>query len=177
MSISTGHTVAPPVSAPIAMPGIASGKLTAGAFYQYAVTYVSVYGETNAPYPMADTHVVTTSAGSVNLTNIPISSDIYVIGRNIYRSTTGHNSNVTTLSYITTIHDNVTTTYVDTTADSDLSAITNPTANTARTIETFNSVIQTTNPILYTVKTGIDTSNALGTLYNAVPLLNEYNFI
>jgi len=93
--------------------------------YQYAVTFLSQGGETT-PSPL--TSVTTTSGNqNVNLSNIPIgpSNSVVpgaatntVIGRSLYCSQVGG----TSLTYLTTIMDNTTTTYADSTPDTSIAS-------------------------------------------------------
>src|SRR5690348_5899050 len=89
-----------PVTAPAAKPTLAlggAGNVT-GSFY-YWVSFVTALGETEEPtghdfanYDMSAAMVagpITASSQQVNLTNIPVSTDPRVTGRNIYRSING----------------------------------------------------------------------------------------
>lgn len=82
----------------------------------YAVSFVTVTGETIIS---GTNPAVTNDAShtSVSLTNIPL-GPIGVTSRKIYRSTAG----TTTMKLLTTIADNTTTTYTDTTPDASLGA-------------------------------------------------------
>lgn len=114
-----GSYFTPPSAGPSAA-AVAGAGLGIGV-YGYAVTFLSQGGETT---PSPTTNVTTTSGNQkVNLSNIPLGPAVTsvpgvavnnVIGRNIYRTTVGGN----VLYLLTTITDNVTTTYSDTTADS-----------------------------------------------------------
>lgn len=118
---SYGSYFTPPASGMTATASAGSG-LSIG-LYQYAVTFLSQGGETT-PSPVV---TVTTTTGNqqVSLANIPIGATQpstpgvatnTIIGRNLYRSTVGG----TQLLLLATLTDNVTTTYVDTSADSTL---------------------------------------------------------
>ncbi|MBX5455898.1 MAG: hypothetical protein IRZ31_03270 [Thermogemmatispora sp.] len=113
-----GSYFQPPPGGMSASPG-SSGGLSAG-LYQYAVTFLSEGGETT-PSPVISVSV--TNNSSVSLSNIPLgptqptsaSSAFHnVIGRNLYRTQAGGN----TLLLLTTLAENSSTSYLDTTADS-----------------------------------------------------------
>ncbi len=120
-------------SLPIVLPpGVLVATIAPGAgvnagLHSYIVTFVNAFGETNyntlLPAP-----TVTTAAGNlqVNLTGIPISSDSSVTARKIYRT----KANQVPFLLLTTISDNITTTFTDNTADSSLTTAA-PTINTA----------------------------------------------
>jgi hypothetical protein len=69
----------------------------------------------------------TTGTGQILLAAIPVSADGRVIGRNLYRTKAGGS----TFYFLTSISDNSTTTFLDSTSDTSLSAATAPTATTA----------------------------------------------
>jgi len=99
------HMVLAPSSAPTATAGSA-GSVNGGV--AYLVSFVTASGETQ---PYATAASTTASSQQVTLTNVPVSSDVRVIGRNIYRSTNG--SAYYRLTVSTTIADNTTTIYLD----------------------------------------------------------------
>jgi len=111
-----------PIVNPLIAPTALSYTLTSGSNlsigqYYYVVTFLTLNGESDAsPILIVNT---TTNNTNVILT-IPISNDETVIGRKIYRSKLGDNSNK---YYITTIINNTTTNYTDDTADIYLSNI------------------------------------------------------
>ncbi len=114
LEIAYGNLRFDQVNAPGAPTVVAgsAGNLTGN--YQYAITYVTANGETNMGAASA---VVSPSSQQVNLTNIPTAaSGLGVTARNIYRTTAGG----TTYLLLTTISDNVTTTYTDNTVDGSL---------------------------------------------------------
>jgi hypothetical protein len=98
--------------------GSADKNLAAGD-HQYETTYVSKFGHESNAGPAFT--VTNTSGEQNNLTNIPTSTDPQVIARKIYRTVEGGNI----LLYLTTIEDNVTTTYTDNTDSLSLGS-TNP---------------------------------------------------
>jgi hypothetical protein len=84
--------------------------------YYYIVTYITAIGETNPSSPIG---IITDSNNrSVQISNIPISTNAKVIGRKIYR--TGVNQTSDRGSLLVTINDNTTTSYLDIKADSAL---------------------------------------------------------
>jgi parallel beta-helix repeat protein len=118
---------------PVTGPAGGNATATAGAglgigLYYYEVSYVTANGET------ADTSTVftaTTTAGNqaVNLTSIPVSANSGVIARKVYRTVVGAGG---ARKLLTTINDNTTTVYADTTPDGSLGAAM-PSTNTATT--------------------------------------------
>ena len=125
--IGAGHTKAP-AALTAALAG-AVGNVDNGT-HSYKVTFVDEAGETEAG---AKSNVITiadkTVNGQVNLTFIPVSTDITVIARKIYRTVAGDVSNH---KLLTIISNNTATTYTDNIADSGLGADA-PTANTTST--------------------------------------------
>ena len=102
-----------------------SGVLT-GTYY-YAVTYLTATGETGWTTTLKS---ATPSSQQVLLGNIPVSSDSRVTGRKIYRTTAaGASDNLANLFLLTTINNNIDTTYTDNTADGSL-GVTAPGFNT-----------------------------------------------
>jgi hypothetical protein len=103
---------------------IGGGALSTGS-YSYVVTFVNSSGETDAG---TISNVVPVNAGdSMNLTNIPL-GQAGVTARRIYRTV----ANGSVYLLLTQISDNVTTTYLDVTADANLGAGA-PTSNTTGT--------------------------------------------
>lgn len=87
---------------------ISGSGLEIGTYY-YRIVYYTSIGETGQPSFKS----VTTTSGNqqVQITNIPISSDLSVIGRKIYRSKVAWSSSYGSL--VATISDNVSTSYID----------------------------------------------------------------
>jgi hypothetical protein len=113
------------------------GSLTTGVAYAYKVTYVTAAGETDPShdgYVGANYGVIVSMAGAdtaIALSRIPVSSDGRVTKRRIYRSQpNGGGGTYDTFKLVTTINDNTTTTYTDTTADGSL-GVDPPATNTA----------------------------------------------
>ncbi|MFZ4631734.1 MAG: beta strand repeat-containing protein [Patescibacteria group bacterium] len=107
-----------PVPDPIAPTGVVSagGSVDTGAHW-YGVTFITALGETHIVYSATQ---ITTTAGNNTVTlTIPVSSDSRVTGRKIYRVKAGGGRWEEYL--LTTIANNINTTYVDTAADSSLS--------------------------------------------------------
>jgi hypothetical protein len=93
---------------------IASTNLGVGT-YKYAVTFVDIYGETT---PGAQFSITTTSGNQgVSLTSIPVGPSV-TTKRRVYRTAVGGSQ----LKLLTTISNNTTTTFSDTTADASLGA-------------------------------------------------------
>jgi hypothetical protein len=106
-----------PVTNPNAPTGVVSagGSVDTGAHW-YGVTYVTALGETNITYSASQ---ITTTAGNNTVTlTIPVSTDLRVTGRKIYRTKAGGGQFNEYL--LATINDNTATSYVDTIADSSL---------------------------------------------------------
>src|SRR5579859_5574691 len=128
-----GSYFAPP-SAGMAASAVAGAGLSSGV-YHYAATLLSQGGE-STPSPLV---TVTTSSGNqqVNLSAIPLGpastvtpgiATNQVIGRNLYRTIAGG----APLYLLATMQDNITTTFIDTAADSTLSGKPSPpTVNTS----------------------------------------------
>lgn len=108
--------VAIPATAPTIAVNPAAGNLN-GAYY-YAATYVTADGETDRG-PL--TGSISPANQQVDLTAIPVSPDISVVARKIYRTPAGAADPVL-LQLVATINDNTTTTYTDNIADGVLGA-------------------------------------------------------
>lgn len=120
-----------PVSAQVAAPVMAPyasrdgmGSITAGSYY-YAVTFVTSGGETTGS-PISNVENIS-FARRIDVSNIPISPDLAVIERKIYRTL----ANGTTLHYVAKIANNYSTYYTDNNSDASISG--NPTIPTANT--------------------------------------------
>lgn len=101
------------------------GNLNPGGHYEYGIVFVTAAGgETPTDYGGCydDTSNMMIDLGpdqnAVEITNIPTSSDPRVVARKIYRTEDGGNSCFK--KYVDTINDNTTTSYTDTTSDSNL---------------------------------------------------------
>lgn len=169
MSVTlAGFSVTKPGSALTATAGTASGNLDQTAVYGYQVTFVTGFGETDVNTAAT---VTTTTTGSVNLTAIPVSTNSNVIGRNLYRTVGGGS----TYALLASIHDNVTTTYTDTTIDSSLGAAP-PTLNSAHSRQTVNGIIAMSKPAIYSIESAI-TARAGGGQALAYQLSAEYSIV
>lgn len=109
-SFNEGFHVSAPASGPTLSFSTTGGSLSTGV-YSYAISYVTSIGETNLGVVSTDSAASNTS--SCTLTSIPISGDVQVTARKIYRTAAGG----ATYGLITTLNDNGVTTYVDTLAD------------------------------------------------------------
>jgi hypothetical protein len=96
--------------------GLAAGTNLGIGVYQYQVTFVTSLGES----ALGTLASITTTTGNqqVNLTAIPTSAANAVTKRKIYRTTVGGSA----YFLLTTLNDNTTTTYTDSTADGSLGA-------------------------------------------------------
>jgi|GEM_PF-4214776 len=111
-------------------------------YYRYRVAFVTNEGETEPNYSIA---VASPSNQKVDLTNIPVGSS-NVISRRIYRNQAGDNSG--TLKLVTTISDNVTTTFTDNTADNLLGEILYPKNSTGGVLKLNGGSIFQTNSLI-----------------------------
>lgn len=103
------------ISAPSGSPagsGTTGGSMALGS-YIYYISYVTAKGETQG-YGSPFAVTLTGGNNAVSITSIPTSSDARVTKRRIYRTGAGPNG---LAQLITTLNDNTTTTYTDTTAD------------------------------------------------------------
>lgn len=103
----------------VALAGAGAGNVDNG-LHHYYMTFYSAIGETNAVAVGSITVVDKTADGKVDITGIPTSSDYRIVGRKIYRQKAGEAAWDQFL--LTTIADNVTTSYEDNIADADLDA-------------------------------------------------------
>jgi len=114
---ANGSGVADPDSAPsYALANEGAGNVTAGA-HSYKVTFYTAIGETDVSAASGGVTTHATDNGKVELTNIP-TGGTGTVGRKIYRNEAGGG----TWKLLTTIEDNVTTSYTDNTADGSLGA-------------------------------------------------------
>lgn len=122
LDIFSGHINFERESQPTALTatlGTGAGNVDDGD-HRYLVEYVTSSGKTGQNFNYSNTVTVVdkTINGKIELTNIPTSSSPYVTARNIYRSKAGDSP--VNLYLLTTINDNVTTTYTDNISDSSL---------------------------------------------------------
>lgn len=120
----TNLSMAVPAAAPVLDSQTTGGSLTLLATYGYVATfYNSTTGQESNPCALSSALSVTLTGSNckINLKTIPVSADSQVTARRIYR-TTG-NGSIYAAQLLTTINDNSTTTYSDTTADSALGMI------------------------------------------------------
>jgi len=160
-----GYNVSAPTSALTATSGPVSGLMTIGDAYMYLVAFQTEFGY-SLPSPAST--AVTTTLGSMSLSGIPVSSSPYVVGRAIYRTA----GNGTTYTLLTTIPDNVTTSYVDTIADSSLTTISPNDYDGASSLQVIGGYTQFQKPLLYTVASGITATTS-----SPPVLAAEYNFV
>lgn len=120
---ATAFTPISPPGAPTVAIGANVGITGA---YTYKITFVNSNGETSGG---TTSSVVNPNTDKVNVTNIP-TGPTGTTARNIYRTSAGGADGTQRL--VTTLADNTTTTYTDSTADGSLGVLV-PSANTART--------------------------------------------
>ena len=97
--------------------------------HRYLTTFMDAYGETDADALQGVSVTVTTEPKRVNLSSIPLGK-WGTTARRIYRNSSTDVSDITEFHLLTTIADNTTTTYTDTTPTGSLSATIIPTVNT-----------------------------------------------
>jgi hypothetical protein len=102
---------------------IASGSGDLTGVYSYKVVYVSKYGALSNAGPKS-VDVTAASNAQINLTRIPVSPDLQVVARRLYRVV----GNGSVWLFLDEILDNTSTTYTDTTADGSLGNETAPQA-------------------------------------------------
>jgi hypothetical protein len=120
----TRHGVYPP-TATATVASAAGTVFSSGAVYCYKTTYRNTALVESDLGPAVTHTVAVNSLGAGTLSNIPVAPQSYGVGaRRIYRTTNGGSS----YKLLTTIADNTTTTYADSTADASLGA-TGPTDN------------------------------------------------
>jgi hypothetical protein len=136
--------------------------------YQYKVTYVTAFGETDGNTTASSQS--TTSTASLNLSAIPVSPDGNVTHRKIYRTVGGGS----TFLLLTTL-DASTTTFIDTIADGSLGAAI-PTLNSAHSRQIVNGILKLAKPTVMSVETGI-TAAAGGGQTNAYQLASEVSIL
>jgi hypothetical protein len=109
----------------------AAGNIENGA-HSYKVTFVAGATETEGGSQSAPVTVVDkTTNGKVQLTGIPVSTDINVTARNLYRTIAGADPTVAAnYLLLDDIPDNTTTTFLDNIADGSLGAAAPTTNNT-----------------------------------------------
>jgi len=170
----------------------AAGNIEDGV-HKYAVVFYNAAGSTTPSDTISVTVADKTTNGKVVLTGIPL-GPTGTTGRKIYRTLAG----ASTLTLLTTIADNTTTTYTDNIADGSLSGAV-PTANAARatilsaplvlsttgvrlltdqpvagTLSTAMAAFPSLDPTLYTL--GVLTGASTGALTNITFTL-EYEFL
>jgi hypothetical protein len=160
--------ITPPATAPSAS-GTTGGSLTTGNTYSYHVTYVDAAGET-IDGSAGVSHTLSGGNTAISLTSIPTSSDGRVTKRKIYRVSTSGGTYFAGL--ITTINDNSTTSYTDTTADSTLKGETAPLSNTTGTGQVNLSSIPTSSDGRVT-KRKIYRTESFGSVYKLLTTLND----
>jgi hypothetical protein len=112
--------------------------------YQYKVTFVGLNGETLAS--AASVAVNPNPSTSLLLTGIPV-GDVQVSSRKLYRTASGGS----TYFLLTTINDNVTTSYTDSAADASITGnATEPLFNTAVSRETMKGYFDMSLPFIAT---------------------------
>jgi hypothetical protein len=104
--------------------GSAGSVFTAAATYSYKITFGSKHGHESNAGSQSATITLVGSDASLNLSNIPVSTDPQVTKRTIYRTVNGGSEWI----FVDVINDNVTTTYSDVFNDDSLGEGTPPLA-------------------------------------------------
>ncbi|HAE36356.1 TPA: hypothetical protein DCX66_00960, partial [Candidatus Nomurabacteria bacterium] len=113
-----GYEITPVLNPTTLTAVVSSGGGVDSGDHIYFVTFYTAFGETSSKY----TGTITTTAGNNTVTlTIPTSTDPRVVGRKIYRTKANFYHSAEYL--LTTITNNIDTTYIDTVADSTLSGI------------------------------------------------------
>lgn len=147
MSTLGGFNISKP-GAPTVAAGASSGSLDTSAIYRYRVTFLTAFGETAAG---TEGSVTTSATGSVELTDIPTSTNDNVTSRRIYRSLGGG----TELKLLATLEDNLTTTYTDLMADVDLGESLTSVVNTAHSLQTIHGNLKMGLPVIASYQIGV----------------------
>lgn len=123
MELYWDHFVSLDQGAPDPVNGPSGSVFNANDVYTYRITFLKDDGTESNAGPVSASVTIQPASGSntgsasIELSNIPISSDPGIIGRNIYRTVRNGNDWL----YVDTIYDNVTTTYSDKIPDTGLS--------------------------------------------------------
>ena len=123
------------------MTGATAGAGVLTGTYTYSVTFVTATGETDRNNGLMSS--ISASSNKIALSSIPVSTNPLVIARKIYR-TVAAPVDTANQQLVTTIADNVTTSYVDNTPDTSLGTAV-PYINT-----TGGSVLANANPLFAT---------------------------
>ena len=123
-TVAYGETLIAPSVAPTIVQGSATGNLTGS--YQYEVTFTDTYGES---LPSSASSPVTIT-GQASVSAIPLGPP-YCSSRKLYRTV----ASGTVYKLLTTIADNLTTTYTDNTADGSLGTANPPTIPEGESIQ------------------------------------------
>jgi hypothetical protein len=152
-NLNITQTTAPVSGSFTATPASGSG-LTSATTYYYAVTFVTASGQTSLGAVVAATAPTTGSNDQMSLTGIPLSSSSLVTARKVYRTKSASSSANGPFYLVTTIFNNTSTTYTDSTTDAALGA-TAPTLN-------YSGVIEENNTQIINVSTGTDDNEFFG---------------
>lgn len=162
--LNSGFTVARPSAGPTVAQATSTGSLGVG-LYQYKVTFVSNFGETDGNTTATS---ASTTTGSIQLSAIPV--DPNAVHRHIYRTVSGGSAFL-----LLKILDADDTTWLDQAADGTLGAAI-PTFNTASPRQTFEGSVKFAAGPAYSYETGI-TAFATGGQTSARQLTAEYNVV
>lgn len=168
MEYDRGITLNPPNAPTLSNNSATVGYLTHGDNYAYAITYLSVNGES---MPSISASSVPSASNSMIIT-LPIGNSL-VIGRRIYR-TQGAGS---TFTYVAQITDNTTTIYIDTASDASIAGnAAPPTASTASSTIAVNGIIKAKDTFAEPVSYNI-VANNVGTQADSLLITTTYTNI
>jgi len=158
LTLNQGNANLTQTAAPTTAPTltvVAGTTLGIGNYY-YVVSYQTANGTTNYG-PVSAVATTTSSNQAINLTAIPTGPSGIVTARKIYR-TTVNGSSSGPFYLVTTLNDNTTTTYSDTTADASLGAAASDLNLAGGVLE------QNSNPLVVADGTNYNTAVGLNTL-------------
>jgi len=145
MATTSGYSVAPPAVPTVAL--VAGGNLTTGTTYGYALTFQTVFGQTD--WRSCTTSIAVASSGmAASITDIPVPPSTNINAVNIYRTTA---ADTTTYFLVTSLQAGQTT-FVDTLADSAL-GVAAVDGNFAGSMQRMAGYVGFTKPILCSVST------------------------
>lgn len=161
--VQSGFSIDTPLSVSLAQ-GTASGSLGLNATYNYAVTYLTNFGE-SLP---SSTSSLSTGTGSIVVT-IPVVNNVNVTGVNLYR-TAAYGSN---LLFVAKMSQSpfIINTYTDTMADSSL-GVAVPINNTANSSQIIQGNVAFSQLLTFSTNANVSASGSPYTL-----LSNSYNVI
>lgn len=163
----SGFTLARPSSGPAVVASTSAGALTVSSTYQYKVTYVTAFGETDGNTTAGSAQ---TTTGGMALSSIPVSSDGNVTAKRIYRTVAAGSSFLLLATVLPAV-----TTYTDIIADGAL-GVAIPTTNSASSRQLVGGTTKFAAPVILSIESGI-TAFATGGQASARQLTAEVNVL